>query len=187
MTAHPIDLVIVDNTNVPKAADRSYEKARNRCSVADPTELNNTDFTGQNGGIYVRSLQGHFDLDAADTTTLGDGVTCIVDFAGNRFKAVDATGTVLLDFGAFPGATDKSVAVAAVGIKATTAVKAWILPAATSDHSVDEHWLDPPRVLAGNVVAGVGFTIYGIYDPRPGNSQVVFAYGKWNVAWEWQN
>ena len=37
-----------------------------------------------------------------------------------------------------------------------------VVPVATADHSEDEHRIDPPRVVAGNVVAGTGFTIYGV-------------------------
>lgn len=108
-------------------------------------------------------------------------------------------GTVLLDFGAFPGATDITLVVTGqAAILAGSLAEAWIFPANTADHTFDEHWVDPPDVFAGNVVAGVGFTIYGrirnylnIDDgltPRtPGvgvlNSPLVV--GKWNVAWAW--
>lgn len=71
-------------------------------------------------------------------------------------------GTALLDFGAFPGASDASLAVASAGIAAGSLVEAWLLPAATVDHTADEHWVESIKVMAGNVQAGVGFTIYGI-------------------------
>ena len=103
-----------------------------------------------------------------------------------------AQGTATLDFGAFPGKTDASVAVTGqAGIAAGSLVEAWIFPTATADHTVDEHWVDPPEVFAGNVVAGTGFTIYGVLKKRceigPQNRSVdaPMIYGKWSVGWVW--
>jgi hypothetical protein len=110
------------------------------------------------------------------------------------------TGTALLDFGAFPGASDASIAITGqTGILGTSFVEAWILPAATADHSADEHLVETLRVVAGNIVAGTGFTIYGIntnqlteFAPSDGNLNSpnlggtgTRIYGKWNVAWVW--
>lgn len=73
-----------------------------------------------------------------------------------------AQGTASLTFGVFPGASDASVAVTGqTGILAGSLVEAWIFPAATADHTADEHWVETIQVVAGNVVAGTGFTIYG--------------------------
>jgi hypothetical protein len=105
-------------------------------------------------------------------------------------------GVSSLDFGAFPGATDATVVVTGQSaIQAGSIVEAWIMPAATADHSVDEHWLDPPIVVAGNIAAGTGFTIYGRVpnDPPPEddsyrrlpNVRNLRTYGVWNVAWQW--
>lgn len=110
-----------------------------------------------------------------------------------------AQGTTTIDFGAFPGKTDATVAVTGQGsIASNSLVEAWIFPTATSDHSSDEHLADPPRILAGNVSAGVGFTIYGFATQPilPGGDKVdgVFkvtpttngrVYGTWTVAWVW--
>ena len=107
-------------------------------------------------------------------------------------------GTVLLDFGAFPGTTDVTVAVTGqAAILAGSLAEAWIFPVATVDHNADEHWVDPPDVFAGNIVAAVGFTIYGrirsyvnIDDGLPPRTPGVILnsptlYGKWTVAWAW--
>jgi hypothetical protein len=74
-------------------------------------------------------------------------------------------GTVLLDFGAFPGAAYSFVTVnyASVG----TVVEAWIAPFHTSDHSADEMIVDPPRVTAGDIAAGVGFRVHGFGVEQP--------------------
>lgn len=110
-----------------------------------------------------------------------------------------ATGTADLNFGAFPGASDASVAVTEQGsIASDSLVEAWIRPVATANHSADEHLVENLKVIAGNIVAGTGFTIYGFnttphfgggesldgnYNVRPTNSSRL--YGIWKVNWAW--
>lgn len=90
------------------------------------------------------------------------------------------TGTTSINFGTFPGKTDASVAVTGqTGITAGSLVEAWVFPAATAEHTADEHWVENIQVVAGNVVAGTGFTIYGLTLDR---SRL---YGNYNVAWVW--
>lgn len=120
--------------------------------------------------------------------------------------------TATIDFGVFPGASDTSLAITGqAGIVSGSIVKAWIQPASTSDHSADEHIVEPIRVYAGNISPGTGFTIYAVGDNRlteplesPGVShfksaatsiyglaqnsvggKLPMTYGQWNVAWEW--
>lgn len=113
---------------------------------------------------------------------------------------VGDTGTAELDFGAFPGASDTSVAVTGqTGIASGAVVTAWIFPADTTDHSADEHLLETLKVYAGNVVAGTGFTIYGVNSSqlnesmiyhnriRDGGGRGTLLYGKFNIAWSWRN
>jgi hypothetical protein len=74
-----------------------------------------------------------------------------------------ATGTASLDFGAFPGSSHTSVTITGqAAITSGSLVEAWIFPATTADHSPDEHVIESLKVMAGNVVAGTGFTIYGV-------------------------
>jgi hypothetical protein len=108
-----------------------------------------------------------------------------------------AQGTTTLNFGTFPGSTDTTVVITGqAGISAGSLVEAWIYPTATADHNVDEHWVDPPEVYAGNVVAGTGFTIYGVLKKRTDITAIVdsqrqkkvdspMTYGQWTVAWVW--
>jgi hypothetical protein len=94
-----------------------------------------------------------------------------------------AQGTATLTFGAFPGASDASVAVTGqAGILSGSLVEAWVLPAATADHTADEHIVEELSVLAGNVVAGTGFTVYGVHRPSLGDTRL---YGTWNIGWVW--
>ena len=123
-----------------------------------------------------------------------------------------AQGTTTIDFGAFPGKSDASVAITGqTGISGASLVEAWLYPTATADHTADEHLLETIRVVAGNVVAGTGFTIYGLNTsqlnepletPGPSTFRSVAGsvygdsgrsvggrgtriYGQWTVAWVW--
>jgi hypothetical protein len=97
-----------------------------------------------------------------------------------------ATGTATLDFGAFPGATDASVAVTGqTGIVAGSLVGAWIRPVATAEHSADEHWVEGLAIAAGNIVAGTGFTIYGRVIDDQAYTKASRLYGTWTIAWAW--
>jgi hypothetical protein len=91
-----------------------------------------------------------------------------------------ATGTATLNFGAFPGATDTSVAVTEQdSIASDSYVEAWVSPATTVEHTADEHWVESLRVVAGNIQAGTGFTIYGRTDDK------TRLYGRFNIGWVW--
>lgn len=107
-------------------------------------------------------------------------------------------GTATIDFGAFPGASDTSLAITGQGgIVTNSLVEAWIRPVATSDHTVDEHMVETLSVVAGNIVAATGFTIYAfntselyepVYDPangRFGGGNGTRLWGTWTVAWAW--
>lgn len=85
---HPIDIAIVDAVAVVKGDVRSYAKARERLRFADANEVRNTKLSGHFGGLYVSSLKALFDIDTTDLTTADDGINCIIDFDGNRFKRV---------------------------------------------------------------------------------------------------
>jgi len=94
---------------------------------------------------------------------------------------MSAQGSTTIDFGAFPGDTNVSKAITGQSaIEAGALVDAWLTPAATADHSADEHVVDGPTILAGSVAAGVGFTIFAkANDGR--------AWGVWSVSWVWNN
>jgi hypothetical protein len=115
-----------------------------------------------------------------------------------------AQGTATINFGAFPGASDTSVAVSQINILSGSLVEAWLFPSATADHSADEHLIDPPTISAGNIVAGVGFTIYAVArdgipvpdaiergiaavtaPPQEHGRSAPKPYGQWSVAWVW--
>jgi hypothetical protein len=119
-----------------------------------------------------------------------------------------ATGTATVNFGGFPGSDSATVLVTGqTGIVAGSLVEAWLVPTATGDHSADEHIMVGPRIEAGNIVPGTGFTIYAMQlarksepdaiprfnSPSQQNVQNVqergrvtsMTYGQWSVAWVW--
>lgn len=105
-----------------------------------------------------------------------------------------AQGTTLLDFGAFPGKSDASIAVTGqAAILSGSLVEAWVFPTATADHSADEHFAEGLYIVAGSIIAGTGFTIFGrSFGDVPSDDEGLFKsgnsplrYGKWNIAWCW--
>lgn len=99
-------------------------------------------------------------------TTTDDGVDNEVDITITAAAGGSGNfGTTTVDFGAFPGKSDASIGVTGqAAIVAGSKVNAWLRLEATADHSADEHMVESLRVLAGNIVAGTGFTIYARND-----------------------
>lgn len=88
-------------------------------------------------------------------------------------------GVTTVDFGAFPGKTDATATVSGqASIVAGSSVRASIRPAVTADHSADEHAVEEIDLMAGNIVAATGFTVYA----KTRNRRL---YGQWSVAWNW--
>jgi hypothetical protein len=141
---------------------------------------------GQPDGFVGTGSNGYADPSQLGTGTASSGTFLRGDgswAAGGGSGTVVTSGTATLDFGAFPGASETSIAITGqTGILAGSQVRAYITPAATADHSADEHRLEALEVFAGNIVAGTGFTIYLQYYKDEGDT---FAYGTWNITWEW--
>lgn len=126
---------------------------------------------------------------------------------------VGVTGEAVLDFGAFPGASDAAVVITGqAAITADSTVEAWLRMEATADHTADEHRVESLAVTAGSIVPGTGFTVYGrntseVYPspqplaldrrvggiagpassvPRPSLAgQGTRISGRWTVTWRW--
>ena len=112
-----------------------------------------------------------------------------------------ASGTTTVNFGAFPGSSDTSVAITGQGaIAAGSLVEAWIMPNATADQSADEHLAETLALRAGNVIAGTGFTVYALNTSQlnePVSDQAsrrgdyerggagTRLYGLFTVGWVW--
>lgn len=88
-----------------------------------------------------------------------------------------------INFGAWPGSDEATLTIIGqANIVATSEIRVWVPAIATADHSADEHAMDPPAVTAGNIVPGVGFTVYATY---PNSVRDFQAYGAWTVNWQW--
>lgn len=90
---------------------------------------------------------------------------------------VGGSGVVTINFGG-AGATVTSVVVTGQPVQLTSAIAVNLLAMPTIDHSIDEHVVEEIDVIAGNIVAGVGFTIYA----RTRNRSL---RGTYSVAWRW--
>lgn len=72
------------------------------------------------------------------------------------------TGTTALNFGAIGNVRNQAqIDIPEPLITANSSVGAWLRLESTAAHSIDELIMDPIEVFAGNIVPGVGFTIYG--------------------------
>jgi hypothetical protein len=90
------------------------------------------------------------------------------------------TGSSTADFGATPG-TDyiQIVVTGQTGIVAATSkVDAWKAVKSTADHNIEDVVISHFEVFAGNIVDGVGFTIYVI--SRQGRLT-----GQYIIDWVW--
>lgn len=94
-------------------------------------------------------------------------------------------GVATLDFGAFPGSGFATLNVTAADARDPNAVlTASVVAIATTDHSADEHLVDPPLVDA--VSNGDGTITVNAVPRNSPNSPIPpdpLPYGKWSVAW----
>lgn len=96
-----------------------------------------------------------------------------------------ASGQQAIDVGALPGVDMFTTTITASNCTATSAVEAWILPKDTTDHSVDEHIIDAPKVVAHSPAAGsFSVTFKNNFDSNNSNSaHASMIFGTWNIGW----
>lgn len=109
-------------------------------------------------GLHYERGRGWYVMTAAgEVSTAGAPGTNGTDGGGT----VLGSGTSVIDFGG--GAPMATVAVTGqTALLAGSLVYCWIKPEATTDHSEHEHIVESIKVVAADLVAGVGFTIYGL-------------------------
>lgn len=119
---------------------------------------------------------------------MGDRGITVLDFGtGKSDTSVVVTGLTRI----VAGLTADSTVVTADSTQYSadqlgSVVEAWVQHRGTPDHSADEHVLEPLQVYAGDVVTGVGFTIYGISRSVPDAiSGTVTLTGRYAVFWVW--
>ena len=91
-----------------------------------------------------------------------------------------ASGTAVIDFGAWPGSNEASVNVTGqTAILSTSETDAWFVAQATGDHTISDHTYVAPicGLTTGIPTDGVGFTIYARSFER--------LTGTFNVQWAW--
>jgi hypothetical protein len=92
-------------------------------------------------------------------------------------------GTATIDFGAFPGTSEASVAVTGQAtISATSKAEAWIMGDDTSSsHTAEDHKYAPQffSLTCGTPSAGTGFTIYARSQHK--------MQGTWSVRYVWSD
>jgi hypothetical protein len=107
----------------------------------------------------------------------------VLALSGGQMVEINVTagsanvGVGVVDFGT--GATDaKLVVTGQAGILAGSFVSATLTATATASHSADEHMVDGPIVMAGDIVPGVGFTVFA-------STRNTRLFGAYSVSWSW--
>jgi hypothetical protein len=93
---------------------------------------------------------------------------------------MSAKGTAIIDFGAFPGSNEASVAVTGQSaISSDSNTDAWIVASATSDHTASDAAYAAALIgiSTSDLVAGTGFTIQARCAEE--------MQGTFNLQWAW--
>lgn len=93
-------------------------------------------------------------------------------------------GLAKIDFGD-DGASEATVFVKVPGIDASAIPHAWLYPKATDDHTVEDHYIAPIKVVATQPTDDSGFTVYAWVEsyPSPAGARVPYATGQYFIAW----
>jgi hypothetical protein len=139
-----------------------YKKVKDvdiRASLKGINDYLSTLSSGSSAFTSLTDVPNNYTGDALKVVRVNAGETGL-EFVTPSSGSANA-GTTTVNFGSFPGGQEASVAVTGqTGILSGSVVQAWIIPTATADHSADEHLMANIKVVAGNISAGVGFTIY---------------------------
>lgn len=93
---------------------------------------------------------------------------------------MSAVGTATIDFGAYPGSQEASVAVTGqTAILVGSSAEAWMMADTSSDHTAADHSYAALFIAltCGSVSAGTGFTIYARSEHQ--------LQGTFTVRWVW--
>lgn len=127
-------------------------------------------------GSLVLELSNGKEIDVGEVVGPAgkSGVNGINGLKGDSGTAF-TSGTVQLDFGS-SNKTAEVVVIDVATVLSSSKVMAALRLEATVDHPVDDLQFDPIRVAVKNLVAGVGFTIFGAMDNASAN-------GLYKVDW----
>lgn len=168
-----IDGDLPDQTDLQEELDGKAATGHNHDATYEPK---NTNIQSHVGSAHAPAdAQKNSDILKAEIEAVLTGELSSHSHAGGGAT----TGTTTVNFGAFPGSSDASIAVTGqAGIVSGSIVNAHKRLIATADHSADEHFVEEWDVEAGNIVPGTGFTIYA----KTRNKRL---YGQWQIAWSW--
>lgn len=138
--------------------------------------LNNPPLTVQDEGI-TQGVVSAINFAGADVTTSVTNSIATVTIAASSSVA---SGSALVNFGTVNSRHQgASISVTGqTGITLSSIVNVSTRIEATANHSIEEILSESPKFSVGNLIVGVGFTIYGSI-PR-GRS-----YGDFPVNWSW--
>ena len=130
-------------------------------TTPDAVALIDTDLSAINAAIVINAAA--IVINTAAIAAINSGIAGL------------GAGIATLDF----GLSAKTATVVVSGVSQITAESVMLCKMrieATDDHPAEDLLIDPIRVEAFEIVAGVGFTIYGTMENAPAN-------GKYNVQW----
>lgn len=155
-------------------------------SVINPPNTALIDAAGRATPEFYRFLVA-LQKDTSDTVVsledvkllTGSITPAMLAIGGAGGGTVITTGAATIDFGAFPGANEASVAFADAAVSGSSVVKAWFTAdSVTADHTANDHKYAPVFInLTGLPTAGVGGTIYARSEEK--------MQGQWLVNWEY--
>lgn len=166
---------IGDTTNLQTTLDGKAVTGHNHAGTYEPANANIQSHIGSTHA--PANAQANADITKAEIEAKLTGSISSHSHAGGG--GGPTTGTAVVNFGAFPGTTDASIAVTGqTNIVSGSFVDVRKRLVATADHSIDEHFVEEWDVEVGNIVSSVGFTVYARTRNKP-------LYGQWNVAFSW--
>ena len=110
-------------------------------------------------------------------SALSYGITNIKGDTGPQGQGFNNVGTATLDFG--NGAEQASVVITGqTNILSTSKIVLTLVAAATSNNLLEDVLYAKMSLLPGNIVVGVGFTIYG-------TALTELLFGQYTIQWTW--
>ena len=160
---------------------------------SDATLLDRANHTGTQTASTISDLSEAVDDRVGALLVAGSNVTLTYNDGANTLTIAAAGGggggespsygSVDLDFGSFPGLNVASVAITGLTTIASGAkLRVWVLPeSTTTNHTANDHLYFPmfASVSAGGVIAGTGFSIYGVSAHK--------LQGKFKIQYSWVN
>ncbi len=187
-------LPLADGTNAGLMAPAQVTKlagiaAGATVNSSDAALLDRANHTGTQLAATISDFSESVDDRVAALLVAGANITLTYNDVANTLTIAASggggggatVGTAVLDFGATPTLEASVVVTGQAGILTTSAIDAFVQESSTVDNTTTDHLFAGVslRLVAGNVIAGTGFTIYA-------TSLIGGATGTFNIKWRWQ-